>query len=240
MGSVLGMETGISMPHFNLTGFFSSTWIYVLGFSIVGFIVIGAIAFLLFLKTYNKKIELYENLSGAGYKLVAKTRARIIRLGHGGGEILKTLVGGMYLSASGQKMSKNLYWFAKGPDGYYYNVILGDLDTKKGILDINPIDRDVRMFHLAIDRVATQTYGKQSFLEKYATAISAFLLFILVVGSLWIIIGRIGDSTQALSSTAETNKEVATLLRNILSGASNIARTNNILPNNLSGIVPAG
>jgi len=101
---------------------------------------------------------------------VLRTRARIVKLGVGGEEILKTFSGGTYVSAYGRKMGKNTYWYAKGGDGYWYNIILGDLDTKQKILDVEPIDRDVRMFHVALDRLSHQTYGKTSFLEKVWSA----------------------------------------------------------------------
>ncbi len=68
----------------------------------------------------------------------------------------------MYLSAYGRKMGKNTYWYAKAQDGYLYNFLLGDLDAKRAMLDIEPIDRDVRMFHVALDRLSNDTYGKES------------------------------------------------------------------------------
>jgi len=165
---------------------------------------------------------------------VLRTRARIVKLGVGGEEILKTFSGGTYVSAYGRKMGKNVYWYAKGPDGYWYNVILGDLDTKLNILDIDPIDRDVRMFHVALDRLSEQTYGKKSFMEKYGNVMIGFAFLIILGLAMWFIIGKVGDSTSALVATAETNERVASLLADILQGASNIKTTGG------SGLIPAG
>jgi len=224
----------VPLPTIDITGWFSSTWIYIFIVAIVGLILISIIVTLLFFKTYNRRVVVFENISGQGYQPVLRTRARIVKLGVGGEEILKTFSGGTYVSAYGRKMGKNVYWYAKGPDGYWYNVILGDLDTKLNILDIDPIDRDVRMFHVALDRLSEQTYGKKSFMEKYGNVMIGFAFLIILGLAMWFIIGKVGDSTSALVATAETNERVASLLADILQGASNIKTTGG------SGLIPAG
>ena len=231
MANILGAE--VPVPTINITGWFSSSWVYVLIVVIFGIIIIGIIATLLFFKTYNRKVVVFENISGQGYQPVLKTRARIVKLGVGGEEILKTFSGGTYVSAYGRKMGKNVYWYAKGPDGYWYNVILGDLDTKLNILDIEPIDRDVRMFHVALDRLSNLTYGKKSFMEKYGIHVMLFAFLIIMLIGIYVIVGKIGSSTSALTATAETNKVVVEKLASILQSSSNIQTIS-------SGLVPAG
>lgn len=222
-----------SIPKIDLdiTGFFASSWIYVLIVSVIGIIIVGGIAILLFFKTYNKKIVVFENISGQGYQPVLRTRARIVKLGIGGEELLKTLAGGKYVSAYGRKMGKNTYWYCKGEDGYWYNVVLGDLDTKFAMLDIEPVDRDVRMFHVALDRLSHQTYGKVSWLEKHGVHLLLFVFLIVLIFGMWFIVGKIGEATQSYTDTADTNLEVAKLLKDILRGADNIKSGN-------SGITP--
>ncbi len=214
---------GVQVPDLSLdiTGFFSNTWVYVFIIAVIGFILIIGVAFLLFLRTYNKKIIVFENISGQGYQPVLKTRARLVKLGIGGEELLKTL-GGEYVSAYGRKMGKNIFWYAKGQDGYWYNVVLGDLDTKMGMLDIDPVDRDVRMFHVALDRLSHQTYGKVGFLEKYAVHLLLFVFLVTLVLSMWFIVGKVGEATSALAATADTNQAVVEALNGVLRGASNI------------------
>lgn len=234
MVDVLGTE--LALPDINITGFISSTWIYVLLVCIIGVIIIIAIALLLFYKTYNRKVIVFENISGQGYQPAIKTRARIIKVGNSGDEILKTLAGGYYLSAYGRKMGKNTYWYAKGSDGYLYNILIGDLDTKKAMLDIDPIDSDVRHFHVGISNLSHNTYDKKSFMEKYGVHLLMFAFLIVLIAGMWLIIGQIGKATTSLSTTAETNKEVLKALGGVLKGADNIqAKTNSN-----SGIVSAG
>ena len=168
-------DLGVNIPKIDITGLVSNTWVYVFITGVIGVILIGIAIAIFFYFTYSRKIILFENISGQGYHVCLKTRARIVRLGNGGEELLKTLVGGHYVSAYGRKMGKNAYWYAKAQDGYWYNIILGDLDAKRGMLDIEPIDRDVRMFHVALDRLSHLTYGKTSFMEKYGNVMIAFI-----------------------------------------------------------------
>ena len=226
---------GFNIPiDVNLTGFLSSTWIYIVIVMLIGLILIILTALLLFFKTYKKKIIVFENISGQGYQPIVKTRARIIKLGLGGEEVLKTLAGGKYLTAYGKKMGKNTYWFAKGSDGYWYNIVIGDLDTKMAMLDIEPIDRDVRMFHVGLQKYNHQTYDKKSFMEKYGIHLLLFVFLAVLILGMWFIIGQVGKATSSLAATADTNRAVVESLSSILQGASNIQSGTGG-----SGIVPA-
>lgn len=235
MGEILGASMP-SIPSINFTGFFSSSWIYVLIVGIIGFILITVIGIILFMRTYNRRVIVFENVGGQGYTKSFNTMARIIKLGASGEEVLKTLAGGMYLPASSRKMSKNTYWFAKGQDGYLYNIVLGDLDTKNKMLDIEPIDRDVRNEHLFIDRMSYSKFGEKSMLEKLLPYILIVVFIGIFVFSMWLLLGKVGKSTEALAGTAETNKEVLKALEGIM---NNPIMINYYKGNITSGLIPA-
>ena len=233
--------TTINTPSIDISGFLSSSWIYVLIVAVIGFMVIAGIAVLLFFMTYNRKIILFENVSGLGYQPVLKTRARIIKIGLSGVEVLKTLKGGEVISAYGRKMGTNSYWYAKGQDGYWYNFVLGDLDVKLAMLDIDPIDRDVRMFHAAKNKLTDAQYGHQpNFLEKYGPSmILLFAVVILMVGA-YIISGKISEGLSASPEVAKVNKETAELLNQMASRLDSIQRgANEPTGQGGSGLVPA-
>lgn len=230
---------GVQLPTIQVTGFLSSTWFYVLIVFIIGAILVTTLILVLHYRTWNKKIEFFDNVGGRGYQRIATKRARSIKLGKSGSEVLKAKGYAHFLPAYGRKMGRNTYWFAKGLDGYYYNVVLGDLDGKMNMLDVEPIDRDVRMFHVAMDRITQNLYGDQKgFLEKYAPYMFLFMFFLLMVGSMWLIVGRVGEAIQQDVKTAETNERVANLLAEILKGADNIA-TRQDSGGSVSGLVPA-
>jgi len=237
MGVLSDLGVSGNIPSIDITGFFSSTWIYIAIIVVVGIILIGAVFMLLFFLTYKKKIVIFENISGQGYQPVLKTRARVLKLGVGGEEILKTLVGGIFISAYGRKMGKNTYWYAKGQDGYLYNIVLGDLDAKQAILDVEPIDRDVRMFHVALDRLSHQTYGKTNFLEKYGIHIMLFIFLITLVLGMWFIVGKIGEAVAPLAQSAELSLKIQESNSILISKLESVV--NNLGRGGGSGLMPA-
>jgi len=232
-------ELGVSenIPAIDLTGILSSSWIYIFIIVMVGLTLIIGVGLMLFLTTYKRKIVLFENIAGQGYQPVLKTRARIVKLGIGGEELLKTLAGGHYVSAYGRKMGKNVYWYAKGQDGYWYNVILGDLDSKQAMLDIEPIDRDVRMFHVALDRLSNQTYNKTSFLEKHAVHMILFVFLVVLILGLWFIVGKIGEAVAPLSMAADSSVKIQEANVKITGQLEAIARA---LGHNIDDITTGG
>jgi len=234
MTDILGVN--LNVPSFDISGALSGSWIYIVIIGIIGLIIVGVIALLLFMNTYNRKVVFFENISGQGFQPVMKSRARIIKLGRSGEEILKTLKGKIFISAYGRKMGKNTYWYAKGSDGYWYNILLGDLDAKFGILDIEPVDRDVRMFHLGIDKIAEKDYAeKKSFMEKYGVQMMVLVFLVIFLVGLFAISGKISEGLKAMSNpeTAKINQETVQLLNTILTKMDSIQRGGE------SGIVPA-
>ena len=242
MAGVFG--TGVEMPFIDITGFLSSSWIYVAIIVVVGLILIAIISALLFFLTYKRKIVIFENISGQGYQPVIRTRARVLKVNVGGLELLKTLVGGTYLSAYGRKMGKNTYWFAKGQDGFLYNAVLGDLDAKMGMLDIEPIDRDVRMMTVALDRLSQQTYGKSSFLEKYGIHMLLFVFLIVLILGMWFIVGKVGEAVAPLASAGDTAVKLQAANDITISKLDSLIRAMGYVEptplNTGSGLVPAG
>jgi len=234
MADILGIN--IDVPKLDISGALSGSWIYIVLIGIIGLIIVGIIAILLFMNTYNRRVVFFENISGQGFQPVMKTRARKIKLGRSGEEILKTLKGGIFLSAYGRKMGKNTYWYAKGSDGYWYNILLGDLDAKFGILDIEPVDRDVRMFHLGIDKIAEKDYAqKKSFMEKYGVQMMVFIFLVIFLIGFIVVAGKISEGLKAMSNpeTAKINQETVQLLNTILTKMDSTQRGGE------SGLVPA-
>lgn len=217
----IGVDLPEVIPNLNITGFLSSSWIYIFVVAIIGFILIAGLAFILYFKTFNRKIVFFENISGLGYQPTMKKKARRLRVGPSGEELL-SVIGGETLTAYGRKMGRNTFWFAKGIDGYWYNFLLGDLDAKMAMLDIEPIDRDVRMFHVAKDRMNRDNYLKKSFMEKYGSMLIMFLFLIVLILGIWFIVGKIGNATQALAATQQANAEVLKTTQQILTANQNM------------------
>ena len=228
MGAILGFDTGVDLPSLASQKFGGTITIILAIILIAIAIAIGIYVFLIN-KTFNKKIILFENVAGQGYQVTFKDRARLIKIGDGGEEILYLKKKKVYRTAYGKKMGKNTYWFAVGQDGYWYNILLGDLDAKMGMLDIEPIDRDMRYMHVAIRKNIAERYKKISFMEKYGTIMINGIFLIIMIVALWLLVDQIGElvgqATGAVSAAKEVIepvKEVVSRIDTICSGGSGI------------------
>lgn len=220
MVDILGAEIPINLPTFGgidagIVGFIILMVFIVIG-GIVGIILINT------LKVYNKKIVVFENIAGKGYQLVYKDRARLVRLGDGGEELLYLKKKKLYRAAYGRKMGKNTYWFAIGQDGYWYNIVLGDVDAKMGMLDIEPIDRDMRYMHVAIRKNIADRYRKQSVMEKYGTYIMSGIFLVIMLIGIWFLLDKIGQIAEGSAASVSASKEVVIAASNIISSMDNI------------------
>lgn len=214
--NVGGLEVPINLPSFSAGGV--GTWITVICIILILFF-IGAIGIWLLyqLKVYNRKIIIFENIAGQGYQPTGRDKARIVKVGDGGEELLYLRRRRVYRTAYGRKMGKNTYWFAIGQDGYWYNSILGDLDAKMGMLDIEPIDRDMRMMHVAIRKNIQDRYRKETFMQKYGTFVMSSIFLLMMVIAVWLLMSKAGDLIASARPVAEAMEKAATSLTNAYS-----------------------
>lgn len=207
MAEGLNLGLGISMPSFKGEGT-QVDWLF---WGIVFLVIVVGIIVIYIAnqrRIYNRKIIVFENLSGQGFQPTIRDKARLVKLGDAGEEVLFLKKKKVYRSAYGRKMGKNTYWFAIGQDGYWYNIVLGDLDAKMGMLDIEPIDRDMRYMHVAIRKNIQDRYRKVHFMEKYGgVVISGIFLLIALVGIL-LMLHKMNQGFDALRSAMELTKQV--------------------------------
>jgi len=226
----IGVDIG-SFGGFGFAGLGNSLMISMIGIIFVAVLGIGG--YLIYdWKLYKKKIEIFENLSGVGYVRTGFDRAKLVKVGDGGEEILRLKKRKCFRTAYGKKMGRETYWFAIGQDGYWYNVVLGDLDAKQGELDIEPIDRDMRYMHVAIRKNIQDRYRSHNFMDKYGSYMIMGIFFLLMVGSWWFLIDKIGDASSGNAAAAQASERTVILLKDVLSSMDNVCGG--------SGITPAG
>jgi len=187
-------------------------------------IAISVIGYVVYMnRLFNRKIIVFENISGQGYQPILRDKARLIRIGDGGEEILFLKKKKVYRTAYGRKMGKNTYWFAVGQDGYWYNIVLGDLDAKMGMLDIEPIDRDMRYMHVAVRKNIQERYRKLDFMQKYGTiAMNAVFLLIMIIG-IWVLLQKMGTISEASGAAVDAARQVLDATNTALGNLDNIA-----------------
>jgi hypothetical protein len=227
--NIAGFDLGINLPTFSATGI--GYWL-IIGLVVVLFLASGGIIFYIIYtnRVFNKRIVVFENIAGQGYQITGQDKAKIIKVGDGGEEVLYLRKRKVYRTAYGRKMGTNTYWFAVGQDGYWYNVLLGDLDAKMGMLDIEPIDRDMRYMHVAIRKNIADRYKGKKMEKITAIVVGGIVLvcLILVIGGYFIMkqLGEsaklTGENIKALKPMADTLNNVAGRLDTICSGGSGI------------------
>lgn len=208
MAEILGFETGISVTSGSVQSF--GTYLAFLSFLVL---VAGVIGFLAWYyiqgKLFNKNIVVFENISGQGWQVTYKDKAKHLRLSKDGTEVLFLKKKKIPVTAYGRKMGANTYWFAIGQDGGWYNFVLGDLDAKMGILDIEPIDRDIKYISVALRRNAKEDYGQQqSFMDKYGSWVLGSITLIIMFAGLSFLIAQMGDVAKILSQAAVASGEL--------------------------------
>lgn len=215
MAEILG-ATMPSLPNFSMSGIGNIiTYIFLL------IIIAGFCGLLLYLvyqkKMYRYTIEIFENVSGIGYVRSFIDKARPVKLGDGGQMVLLLKRKKQYVSAYGKKMSKNAIWFAIGQDGLWYNFVLGDMDTKTGVIDVEPVDADVRMLYEGIRKNTEKEFSKPDNFSKYAPMIFGFLLVVAILVGGWFLIKQVGQIMASSDASIQASERVMRAAESVLS-----------------------
>jgi len=218
-------DLGVSLPSYNAGGMGTSLMYIFIFLIFMGCLGLG-VWWYIDNKKYKYRIEIFENLGGTRYVKTGVDRAKVMRLGDGGEELLWLKKKKRFENAYGRKMGHNLLWYAIGQDGYWYNCTLGDLDAKQGMLDIEPIDRDMRYMHVAIRKNITERYKKTNFMEKYGVMLMGGLFLIIMIGGIWFLLDKMAESSSTMAEVSRVslkvlqgNEQVLTALDNVISGS---------------------
>lgn len=203
---------------------------FMLGFLVFA-IIIGVLTYFIIMTIrFNKRIVIFENISGQGFTPTGKDRAMTLKFGDGGEEILKLRKRNVLKQAYGRKMGKNTYWFVIGGDGYWYNATLEDFDNKLKKLGVNPIDRDIRYMNVAIRRNIKDRFDQVTFLQKYGGLIAFSALIIIMSVGFWFVTRELKETASILANSMNTAKEVLDASKNILVANDNILSSGGIKP----------
>jgi len=232
MPTIAGLETGLSLGGFAA----SSVGMYILIFliALVGIGIAGLAIWYYTQKVHYKfDIVVFENVSGKGWGVSMKDKARYLRLSKDGTEVFWLRKKKMPLTAYGKKMGTNQYWFAVGQDGGWYNIVLGDLDAKMGTLDIEPVDRDIKYISVALRKNAAENYGpKITFMDRYGTWILGGVTLIILMAGIWFLLEQMGNTAQSLTAASGNFEKVVEPITRALAHVDSICSGG-------SGISPA-
>jgi len=114
-------------------------------------------------------------------KIIKRGKCRLIPFGDGGEEVFYLRGLKRYRVAYGKRIGVNQIAWAVGKDGYWYNVELGDLDTKLMEVGVMPVDRDMRYAYASVRKGLEKRYDDKTFMEKWGATISIGLIIIALI-----------------------------------------------------------
>jgi len=182
---------------------------------------------------FRKKISVFELINGY-YQPVAKDTAKIVKIGRGGFEILYLRKFKTYKIAYGGRIGKETYYFFVGPDGYWYNGILGGHITTDGRIPIVTTSPNMRSNYTALEKqLASLGQEKKSFWDTNKTWMIP-LAFILITGVItWLIYRELHGTVGPLTDLAGRMADLVDKVNKLLATSCN--------PNNAnSGIYKVG
>lgn len=171
---------------------------------------------------YKYKIEIFENVGGMGFSKVGSDLAMIRKIGNQGEEILFLKKRKKIVTSYNKKMGNNLLWFAIAQDGSWINCVLGDLDAKRGMLDIEPVDRDMRYAHVSLRKAFDNEFNKPKFMDKYGSLLFMGIFLIIMIVGIGYLINKLSTVADSFAGAMNSAREVADLNQKILVGIDNI------------------
>lgn len=194
---------------------------FIFAIFIVFLVAVGSFMFYHF-RTYKYKVRVYET-HGADWKEVGMYRARLLNISGSLGErVLWVPKLKEYLSAYGRKMGKNLFYYAKAHDGYYYNILLGDLDAKMGVLDIEPVDQDVRAFHTTNKKNIEERYNKPKNWPTIVMAFTIILALLIVFIGGYVMYDKVIEGMDKTNANIEASMRATEVAGDVLAGIDNL------------------
>lgn len=207
-----------------------------IGLTLVFLITGGIVSFIILSKLrWPLKVVVFENLSGKGYVVSRRDRARVIGFGDGGEEIFLLKRSKKYRVGYGKRIGNKEIAWAVGEDGYWYNITLGDVDKKLLELGVIPVDRDMRYATASVRKGIENRYNEKSWMDKYGTILyfGLFAITLIIFGIvMWLAFNKQIEISRINAEAMKTTKEVMELLGKVLSGTENIQSGG-------SGLLPA-
>lgn len=155
------------------------------GWLILGVIIISAAGFGIWWyysrKTFNKNTTDFE-LIGDHFEPTFRDKARTVKLGSGGFQVLYLRKAKVYRIAYGRRVGRNNYYFFIAPDGYPYNGMLAKNITLDGRVPITTTNPSMRAQYTALEKQIDALQGeKKTFWDKYGNWVIT-IGFVVIIG----------------------------------------------------------
>lgn len=199
-------------------------WIGFLGWIFLFLILIGFSLFVIFYyrdkKIFNKRITAFEEIGGY-WEPTYRDRAKVVKLGKGGFEILYLKKLKTWRIAYGGRVGKNDYYFFIMPDGYWYNGKLGAgikrMDETGGLVEVRTTNPLMRAQYTALEKQIDMLSGEKiNFLDKYGGWILGGV-FVLITGVLlWLMFREFSSAMSQLKGYHEGMKTLTEAMTKLI------------------------
>lgn len=194
---------------------------------VIFFFIVGAaiVAIVYSRKRWPFKVVILENVSGQGFTVTGRDRARQIAFGDGGEEIFLLKKLKKYRVGYGKRIGNKQIAWAIGQDGYWYNFTFENIDKKLLEMGVSPVDRDMRFANASLRKGIENRYNDKSWMDKYGTVLY-FGLFVIVVlafgGVMWFAFDKQAEIAGASLEAIKASKEVMEAASRTLTAVDNI------------------
>ena len=174
-------------------------------------------------KVFNKGIVAFDSV-GEYFEPSIRDRAKVVKLGKGGFEILYLQKQKTWKIAYGGKTGKSDYYFFILPDGYWHNGKLSAkvsyLDKEGGLVSVVTTNPLMRSQYTSLEKqIDSLTGQKAGFWDKYGGWVMS-IAFVLIAGVLMWLIFR--EFSTAMGSLTSMNDKMAQLLDKVITISDNM------------------
>ena len=222
-------ELNAMLPGWQLVGFFFVMIIFLFSGGIVTFVMLSKKRWPIKVMILNKRLK------SLGSFISGWDRARRVGLLRTGEEIYLWKKRKKYRVGNEEFVGTNTMAWARGKDGYYRNVGLGDVDKELKSMGVTPTNLEMRTMTGLVDQAIQDRHDGKNFMEKYMVPIVVGMLIMSIIASGGMQLWQIHENNKSKPTeleTAKTNLEVAKTNKEVLNGIAN-------LKSGGSGLVPA-
>ncbi len=198
----------------------------------------GGVGFYLWYKdrrTFRKIITVFD-IVGNYYQFAFRDKAKVVKIGSGGFEILFLKKAKTWKIAYGGRVGRDTYYFFIAPDGYWFNGMLSAnlnaIDKNGGLIPIVTTNPSMRAQYTSLEKQIDKLHSeKKNFMEKYGSWLFA-ISFVLVAGvMLWLSYKEFAQASSANAGITDKLGILVDRINNLLAHTSGAASTT-------GGVVP--
>lgn len=214
-------------------------WANIIGWVVLVLLVVGISVFAYIRwrdnRLFTKSITAFEIVNGFWQPSI-RDKAKIVKLGTGGFEILYLQKLKSWKIAYGGRVGKDTYYFFIMPDGYWYNGMLNAgisyTDKNNGLIQVTTTNPLMRGQYTSLEKQIDELHGqKAKFWDKYGSWVLG-IGFVLIAGvMLWLCFKEFSN---AMGQLAGYHSQMNELLAKVNTFVSNMQTVNNGANNNLA------